>query len=237
MQRTLKLALAIAGLTLAAAVTAQAGRPGAKTSAAPARKAADSRLVARGDYLVRIAGCHDCHTPFKLDEGLGVPVPDMSRALSGHPEGGPDPASTYAAPDMGIMGPTMTSFALPFGVVYASNITSDPTTGIGSWKEDAFVRAMRTGRHAGAGRPILPPMPWQNLAAMTDEDLRAVYLYLLSTTPIRNAVPKPKVPPEAMKQLSAAYEKMGAQHGAHPAAPGAPATRAAPAAPPAGGPR
>ena len=225
MHGTMKLAAALGGLSLAAIVAAQAGGPAARTTAAPARKTADPRLVKRGDYLVRIAGCHDCHTPFKLDEALGMPVPDMSRALSGHPENGPDPASTYTKPDMGIMGPTMTSFALPFGVVYASNITSDPTTGIGSWKEDAFVKAMRTGRHAGAGRPILPPMPWANMAAMTDEDLRAVYLYLQSTTPIRNAVPKPKVPPEAMQQISAAYEKMGAQHGAPPAAPRAGGTR------------
>jgi hypothetical protein len=115
---------------------------------------------------------------------------------------------------MGIMGATMTSFALPFGIVYASNITSDPTTGIGSWKEEAFVKAVRTGRHAGAGRPILPPMPWQNMAAMTDEDLRAVYAYLQSTPAIRNAVPKPKVPPEAIQKIAAAYEKMAAAHGA-----------------------
>jgi hypothetical protein len=209
---------AAAGLGLSLAVAVAAHTPGGAAEGAPAveKRKLDPKLVERGGYLVRIAGCNDCHTPYKLDEALGMPVPDMTRALSGHPADGPDPAGAYAKPDMGVMGPTMTSFALPFGIVYASNITSDPTTGIGSWREAAFVKSMRTGRHGGSGRPILPPMPWQNVAAMTDEDLSAVYAYLQSTAPIKNAVPKPKVPPEAMRQISAAYEKMGAQHGGSP---------------------
>jgi hypothetical protein len=95
--------------------------------------------------------------------------------------------------------------------VYAANITSDPTTGIGSWKEEAFVKAMRTGKHAGVGRPILPPMPWVNLAGATDEDLRAMFAYLMTTKPVKNTVPKPKVPQEALDQIAASYEKMATQ--------------------------
>jgi hypothetical protein len=208
-----KAAFVAVALSLAIATAVHAAETRAKPAGATK---GDPKLVRRGEYLVRIAGCHDCHTPFRFDEALGMPVPDMSRALSGHPENAPDPASTYAKPDMGIMGPTMTSFALPFGIVYATNLTSDPTTGIGSWKEDAFMKAMRTGKHAGSGRPILPPMPWANAAAMTDEDLRAVYAFLQSTPPIKNAVPKPKVSPEAMAQIAAAHEKMAARHGAEP---------------------
>jgi mono/diheme cytochrome c family protein len=41
-------------------------------------------LVAEGEYLVRTSGCHDCHTPFTL--GSNGPEPDMTRALSGHPQ-------------------------------------------------------------------------------------------------------------------------------------------------------
>ena len=41
--------------------------------------------VARGEYLVTTSGCHDCHTPLKM--GAKGPEPDMTRALSGHPEG------------------------------------------------------------------------------------------------------------------------------------------------------
>lgn len=148
-----------------------------------------------------------------------MPIPDLSRAFSGHPEGAPDPAGAYAKPDIGVIGPTFTSFALAFGIVYAANITSDPTTGIGSWKEETFVRSMRTGKHAGVGRPILPPMPWYNLLGATDEDLRAMFAFLMTTKPVKNAVPKPKVPPEAMEQIGAAYEKMTAGHGAPAAKP------------------
>src|SRR5688572_15591720 len=41
-------------------------------------------IVKRGEYMVTIGGCNDCHTPFKM--GPKGPEPDMSRMLSGHPE-------------------------------------------------------------------------------------------------------------------------------------------------------
>jgi hypothetical protein len=183
--------------------------PAPSPGGAPARRRAyDSAVVKRGAYLVQLGGCADCHTPVKLDPQLRMPLPDLSRAFSGHPEGGPDPAGAYATPDIGVIGATFTSFALPFGIVYASNITSDPTTGIGAWTEEAFVRSMRTGKRGGAGRPILPPMPWFNLAGATDEDLRAMYAFLQSTAPIKNAVPRPKVPPEAIQGIGSSYEKL-----------------------------
>jgi hypothetical protein len=53
---------------------------------------------------------------------------------------------------------------------------------------------MRTGKHMGVSRPILPPMPWQQLAAMSDDDLKAVYAYLRTIPPVVNHVPDP-VPP------------------------------------------
>jgi hypothetical protein len=58
------------------------------------------------------------------------------------------------------------------------------------------MRAMRTGRHKGEGRPILPPMPWYGLASMTDEDLAAVFEYLRSIPPVKNRVPDPLPPYE-----------------------------------------
>lgn len=207
-------------VAVVAVVITLAATPARTAESAPTKKKTlDAKLVKRGGYLARIGGCNDCHTPVKLDPELGMPVPDMERAFSGHPEGAPDPAAPYTKPDIGNIGATFTSFALPFGIVYAANITSDPTTGIGSWKEEAFVKAMRTGRHAGVGRPILPPMPWFNLSSATDDDLRAMYAYFMSTKPVKNAVPKPKVSPEVIDQFAAAYEKMAA-HGAAPQAPG-----------------
>jgi hypothetical protein len=57
-----------------------------------------------------------------------------------------------------------------------------------------FIKAMRTGKHMSAGRNILPPMPWQSLAQLTDEDLKAVFAYLRTIPAVRNHVPTPVAP-------------------------------------------
>ena len=57
--------------------------------------------VERGRLLVSIGGCNDCHTPMKFDADVGMPVPDMSRMLSGHPEGAPDPEDRAYAGELG----------------------------------------------------------------------------------------------------------------------------------------
>jgi hypothetical protein len=89
----------------------------------------------------------------------------------------------------------MTAWAGPWGVSFTANLTPEQETGLGRWTERDFVDAMRTGRHQGRGRPILPPMPVQNVAALTDADLSAVFAYLRSIPAIRNAVPAPIPPP------------------------------------------
>ena len=150
----------------------------------------------RGGYLVQIMGCNDCHTPMKM--GAKGPEPDFTRALAGHSQD----LKIEQGPDLG-QGPwawagsaTMTAFSGPWGVSFAANITSDPETGIGRFTEADFVQAMRTGRHLGKGRPILPPMPIPSFSKASDTDLKAIYAYLKSTRPIRNAVPDP-LPPAA----------------------------------------
>ena len=81
----------------------------------------------------------------------------------------------------------------PWGVSFAGNITSD-VTGIGRWSEEQFKRAIQEGKFKGLeqGRGLLPPMPWQNYASLTDEDVKAIYSYLKTTKPIRNIVPGPR---------------------------------------------
>jgi hypothetical protein len=145
--------------------------------------------VARGEYLVNIGHCNDCHTPWVM--GPKGPEPDMSRRLSGHPQNLQMPP----APKLG-NGPwvwagagTNTAFAGPWGVSYAANLTPDRLTGIGIWNEETFIKTIRTGRHWGVARPILPPMPWQNVRMMTDSDLKAVWAYLRSIQPVNNQVP------------------------------------------------
>lgn len=152
--------------------------------------------VERGGYLVRAMGCNDCHTPWHL--GPNEPEPDWSRMLSGHPqdrviESAPPAPS---APWMAQFSDTNTAWAGPWGVSFTANLTSDPETGIGNWTEETFVEAIRTGRHLGRGRPILPPMPWPMIRNLTDDDLKAVFAYLRSVPPIVNRVPEP-LPPVA----------------------------------------
>jgi hypothetical protein len=195
-----------AGLVLTLLSAACTGpRPAAPSAAA-------EQQVARGRQLVGIGGCNDCHTPMKFDPEVGMPVPDMTRMLSGHPEGAPEAASTLAGHDLAVIGPTFTSFRLPFGVVRTANLTPDKETGLGNWTEEMFVRALRTGRHMGGnGRPILPPMPWPTLAAQTDDDLKAIFAFLRSIPAIRNDVPAPSVPDQAMDGIAAGYEKLKAK--------------------------
>lgn len=183
-QRITLIALPVAALAIAATLTATT------TNTARTKQAAVAQArVERGAYLVNIGGCNDCHTPFKM--GPNGPEPDRSRLLQGHPEEMKMPAAPQlpAGPWIWTGAATNTAFAGPWGVSYAANLTPDRLTGIGIWDEEMFVKTIRTGRHWGAGRPILPPMPWQNVRGLTDEDLRSVYAYLRSIKPIRNQVP------------------------------------------------
>jgi mono/diheme cytochrome c family protein len=190
-QRITTIIIAIAILTLAATVGTAAQRNANMKKAEQAAKA----RVARGAYLVAGMGCNDCHTPFKM--GPNGPEPDMTRMLSGHPEGMKMPP----APKLGD-GPwvwagagTNTAYAGPWGVSYTANLTPDRLTGIGIWDEQMFIKTLRTGRHWGVSRPILPPMPWQAFRNMSDEDLGSIYAYLRTVKPIRNQVPEPILAP------------------------------------------
>jgi hypothetical protein len=53
-----------------------------------------------------------------------------------------------------------------------------------------FIKALRTGRHMGTSRPILPPMPWQLYASTSDADIEAIYAYLRSIPAVKNRVPE-----------------------------------------------
>lgn len=168
-----------------------------KPAAAVQQDDLQARRVARGKYIVDTAGCHDCHTPWKV--GPNGPEPDMTLALSGHPEGMklPPPPKLGNGPWVWTAAGTNTAFAGPWGVSYTANLTPDRMTGIGIWTEDIFLKTIRTGRHWGVSRPILPPMPWTVYRNMTDEDLKSVFAYLRTVKPIRNQVPEPLPPPPA----------------------------------------
>jgi mono/diheme cytochrome c family protein len=158
--------------------------------------------VAWGKHLVAIGGCNDCHTPKKM--GPNGPENNIDLELSGNPSQVPDPdVNRKEIERKGLMvaGPAFTSFAGPWGISYAANITSDSTTGIGSWSVDQFILVFKSGKYGGisGGRDLLPPMPWQGIGQMTNEELKAVFAYLQSTKPIHNIVKSPQPPVLRMK--------------------------------------
>jgi mono/diheme cytochrome c family protein len=157
---------------------------------------AQESKINRGKYLVTISGCHDCHSP-KVYTPEGMPEPDEKRLLCGHPadEGLPEFSADWVTPGKWVLfNSHFTAAVGPWGISYAANLTPDDQTGIGLWTEDVFINALRTGKHMGQGRPILPPMPWPSLATASDEDLAAIFAYLKSLPPLKNPVPAP-VPP------------------------------------------
>lgn len=149
---------------------------------------ADATTVARGAYLVHGMGCADCHTPLKM--GAQGPEPDLARGLSGHPQGMVLQAPTLPAGSPWAWGATGTNTAFwgPWGVSYAANLTPD-ATGLKDWTAEQFVQAMRTGKHAGSGRPLMPPMPWPAFGQLNDADLHAMFSYLMAQPAVPNRVP------------------------------------------------
>ena len=156
--------------------------------------AARGAQLSRGKYLVTVAGCNDCHTPWKVGEA--GPEPDMSRMLSGHPAEFEitAPATMPEGPWIVAASPTNTAWSGPWGVSFTANLTPDKETGLGKWTENIFIQTIRTGRHMGRGRPILPPMPIPMYKNFTDEDLKAIFGYLQSIPAIKNPVPEPLAP-------------------------------------------
>ena len=154
----------------------------------------DAGKIARGKYLVTTSACNDCHTPWHI--GPAGPEPDMSRMLSGHPESMVirQPATLASGPWTLAATPTNTAWSGPWGVSFTANLTPDAETGLGKWTQATFMQAIRTGRHMGRGRQILPPMPFAMYRNFTDEDLAAIFAYLRSIPPVKNRVPEPLPP-------------------------------------------
>lgn len=148
----------------------------------------NQELIKKGKYIVTTSACHDCHSP-KVMTAHG-PEPDTSRLLSGHPSDEPLPELGTTPPGWALFSPGLTVSRGPWGITFAANLTPDDT-GIGNWTFDQFRRAIREGKYKGleGSRELMPPMPWQMYRNFTDEDLRAVFVYLKSLKPVNNLVP------------------------------------------------
>ncbi|HVO73432.1 MAG TPA: hypothetical protein VMT35_05385 [Ignavibacteriaceae bacterium] len=165
-------------------------------------------MVERGKYLVTVGGCNDCHSPKNM--GRMGPMVDTTKALSGHPAGEP-----LAEIDTSLVAPgkwyfasaDLTAWVGPWGISYTANLTPDEATGLGTWTDEVFINALRSGKHMGVGRPILPPMPYDQIAKLKDEDLKSIFAYLKSLPPISNKVPDP-VPPNMLGSMQKKSRKM-----------------------------
>ena len=183
-------------LPIAAAISACTQPAPSQPAPAAAPAAPVQTSAERGAVLVQVGGCHDCHSPKKNG------AVDKSLMLSGHPS-----SIKITAPDK-VTGPwvigttdMLTAWSGPWGISFAANITPDPDTGLKSsaWSEEAFLKAMRTGKHIGTGRDILLPMPWFMYKDLNDDDLKAMWAYLMTVPPVKNEVPDPIPPPGAKK--------------------------------------
>ena len=147
-----------------------------------------------GEALVLEARCSFCHTPGIETEG--VKDSESSRLLSGHP-------SDYKLPEIPNV-PVGSQQWLEFmanldstvwvddeTVVFSANITPDKKTGIGEWTEEMFINTIRTGKHPGWRKDLRKPMPWLEYSRLTNEQLIAIYAYLMSIKPVNNKVPEP----------------------------------------------
>ena len=154
-----------------------------------------------GEHLVLIMDCDVCHSPKMMTEH--GPVPDPELRFSGHP-------ASWTAADVdrevleqngyGACNGHFTAWTGPWGVSYAANLTSD-ATGIGSWSEENFFRAIREGTFKGmeGTRTLLPPMPWQAYSNATDDEISAIFAYLQTVPPVENIVPPPDPPLATMQ--------------------------------------
>ena len=152
-------------------------------------------IVKKGEHLVMIMGCNDCHSPKKFgDKGPELIIDKM---LSGYPSERPTIKfeSKLIKQGFPMFYPDLTAAAGPWGVSFAGNLTPDET-GIGNWTEEQFKKAITQGKYKGldSSRTLLPPMPWVNYQTLTNDELHSIFTYLKSIKPVKNIVPNPITP-------------------------------------------
>ncbi|HWV52881.1 cytochrome c [Pseudorhodoplanes sp.] len=135
----------------------------------PGSGLAQDAQIKRGQYLVTLGGCNDCHTP-----GYFFGKPDMTRFLGGSEVG-------FEIPEL--------------GVFHGPNLTPDRETGLGTWSVEQIATAITKGKRPD-GRELAPIMPWHAFANLTAQDVRAIAVYLKSLKPVANKVPGPFGPDE-----------------------------------------
>ena len=157
--------LVVVALGAAIVGWAVARNPSQRPASAEKIEATPARL-ARGKYLVHhVADCIGCHSHHT--EGWAYPVKPGGEAIGGD----------FAWDE---------KIGFP-GKLVAKNITPDPETGIGEWTDGEVLRAIREGVDR-EGKALFPIMPYVHYASMSDEDAKAIVVYLRTLRPVRNAV-------------------------------------------------
>ncbi|MHA4741392.1 c-type cytochrome [Dyadobacter sp. MSC1_007] len=131
------------------------------------KRPAETDLVAYGKYVITAASCVECHS--KREKGTKVPGTEYGGGME---------------------------FIMPNGIVRSANITPDMETGIGSWTEEAFLKRFKAYAdssykpHKVGPKEMNSAMPWMMYAGMKEGDLKAIFAYLKTVTPIRQKVVK-----------------------------------------------
>lgn len=97
-------------------------------------------------------------------------------------------------------------FHTPFGVLYSTNITPDPQTGIGSWTFEDFHASIKHGVRPD-GTHLYPAFPYTDFAGLSDADIAALYLYLQTLEPVEQAPPPNELDfPFSQRELLAVWK-------------------------------
>ncbi len=171
LMKSLVLVVCVLAVVAGAAIAYLALKKPAQRPASAEKIEATPARLARGEYLaLHVVDCLLCHSEARF-ERFGLPRVPGSEGKGGFGFG--------------------KEFGIP-GVVYARNITPDPQTGLGRWTDGEILRAIREGVDRD-GNAIFPMMPYAAYHEMSDDDARAIVVYLRALRPIRNAVPAKRI--------------------------------------------
>lgn len=167
----MKKALAVVAAIVVTASIVLALKKPAQNEPSAEKIAATPATLAHGEYLVRhVTDCLECHSEFQWDV-YGMPHKLETEGQGGFPFG----------PDYGVP-----------GMVQAQNITQDPETGLGSWTDGEILRAIREGV-AKDGHALFPMMPYEGYSKLSDEDARAIVVYLRTLKPVKHQIAERKL--------------------------------------------
>jgi len=145
-------------------------------------------VLQHGKYIATIAGCTDCHTPYKAEyQDPSKYTLEQLQTISFNGKDTLDETKLLAGGRPFDLGPA--------GVLFTRNLTPDQATGLGSWTDEQVKLAVKTGV-SHDGKILFPVMPYHVYNGMADADIDAVIVYLRSVNAVSNQVPESTIPTE-----------------------------------------